>query len=495
MSSTALRRAPDSVGPGGAVPLDDTLDRLLGEIRARTGAALVVDGLEAFALRAVSARSATRTLDLQYYAWHDGVTGRLLAREVLCAADRGVKVRLLLDDTAVLGDDAAFEALVTLCVHPSIETRLFNAHRWRFLGRFGFALEMLLSRGQLNHRMHNKSWIADGRLAILGGRNIGNEYFDAAGDFNFRDLDIVVAGEAASQAVTQFERYWNHRLSRRVSAYAGTVPSAAALEHLRHSLAASVEDPDAAPYLECLQAARDAGDILHGDRALLPADRVRVAADPPDKATGAEVEGKLVRAVDAALSETRYEALLISPYFVPGEAGAQVLIDLVKRGVKVSVVTNSLAATDVVAVHGGYSRYRRRLLKAGVEIFELKRSGQEESGVLGSRGASLHTKAFALDGTQIFVGSFNLDPRSADLNTEMGAFLRHPGLTRALREEFARLASPERSYRVALKHGLMTWTDRGAKGRRRVQRKEPDADWRRRLITQLVRWLPIESQL
>ncbi|MDT8261645.1 phospholipase D-like domain-containing protein, partial [Roseomonas sp. DSM 102946] len=195
------------------------------------------------------------------------------------------------------------------------------------------------------------------------------------------------------------------------------------------------------------------------------------------------------------LQGTEREAMLISPYFVPGEAGAAALIGLLRRGVRVRVITNSLAATDVVAVHGGYSRYRRRLLKAGLELYELKRSGREDAGVLGSKGASLHTKAFVLDREQLFVGSFNLDPRSANLNTEMGAFIRHPELAERLRREFRRLSSPQRSYHLSLRRGLMVWTDERPDGRRRVQHKEPDASWQRRLLAQLVRWLPVESQL
>ncbi|PZR13077.1 MAG: phospholipase D family protein [Azospirillum brasilense] len=471
--------------------LDQAVDEALRRIGADTGTTLVANGLEAFGLRAASARAATRSLDLQYYAWHDGITGRLLAREILHAADRGVSVRLLLDDSCVLDDQSAAPLLCRLGAdHPGIEVRIFNAHRWRFLGKFGFGLELLLSRGQLNHRMHNKSWIADGRLAILGGRNIGDEYFDASGSFNFRDLDIAVAGGASQQALAQFERYWNHRLARRGQC----CDTPESLDALRRRLDADARSAEAQPYLERVRASLER-DILHGYASLLPTQDVEVAADPPDKATGEEVPGRLVTAIDAALRGTEREALLISPYFVPGEAGAEALTGMLRRGVRVRVITNSLAATDVVAVHGGYSRYRRRLLKEGLEIYELKRSGREDAGVLGSKGASLHTKAFVLDREQLFVGSFNLDPRSANLNTEMGAFVRNADLAERLRREFRRLSSPQRSYHLGLRRGLMVWIDERPDGRRRVQHKEPDASWRRRLLAQLVRWLPVESQL
>ena len=485
------RRRAGAAAAGG---LDGEIEALLRDLGARSGAALLVDGLEAFALRAGSARGARRTLDLQYYAWHDDVTGRLLAREVLRAADRGVRVRLLLDDTAVLGSERAMSALAALDDHDAIEVRLFNPPRWRCWGYLGFAVEFVLGGRHLNHRMHNKSWVADGRLAILGGRNIGNAYFDAAGDFNFRDLDLAVAGRAAQQATRVFGRYWRHRLSRPVGRCAAARPAGGDLARLRASLEALDDAPEARPYLDRLRASSATGDVLRGEGRLLAADGVRVAADPPEKATGAEVHGKLVEPIVDALRTVRREAILISPYFVPGEAGAEALIGMARRGVRISVVTNSLAATDVVAVHGGYARYRERLVAAGVEIFELKRSGDEDGGVLGSRGASLHTKALALDGEVLFVGSFNLDPRSVNLNTEMGAFARNPELCARLVEEHARLTEPERSWRVGLEDGRLVWSDAGRSGPR-VQRHEPAASLHRRVLAKLVSWLPVESQL
>ncbi len=486
------RRRPAAAVPQGR--LDGEIEALLRGIGARSGAALLTDGLEAFALRAGSARGAARTLDLQYYAWHDDVTGRLLAREVLRAADRGVWVRLLLDDTAVLGAERAMSALAALDDHASVEVRLFNPQRWRCWGHAGFALELALGGWHLNHRMHNKSWVADGGLAILGGRNIGDEYFDASGDFNFRDLDLAVAGRAAAQATAVFERYWRHRLARPVARCAAARPAGGDLDRLRASLDALDAAPGARPYLERLRASAVAADVLRDEGRLLPADGLRVAADPPEKATGAVVAGTLVDPIVDALRTVRREAVLISPYFVPGEAGAEALVAMAARGVRISVVTNSLAATDVVAVHGGYSRYRKKLLTAGVELFELKRSGDEDGGVLGSRGASLHTKAFALDGEVLFVGSYNLDPRSANLNTEMGAFAREPELCRRLLAEHARLTDPERSYRVGLEDGRLVWSDEGRSGPR-VQRHEPAASLHRRVIARIVSWLPIESQL
>jgi putative cardiolipin synthase len=470
----------------------------ISALQAREGSSveLMQGGLTAFAARVEAARTATTSLDLQYYHWRDDLTGRALAREVLRVAERGVRVRVLLDDMYAIGRERLLGALDA---HPHIEVRLFNATRWRSLGQFGLLLEMLFGGWHLNRRMHNKAWIADGRLAICGGRNIGDEYFEAADEINFRDLDLVIAGPAAGEAQAIFERYWNHRLSRPIATVSQAARRRGGFRALAARLDAASAAPEARPFFEGLKADPDVRKVLDGDPSHLawvePED-IQVVADPPDKAIGrAPVRECLAPAILAALRVAQEEALLISPYFVPGEHGACMLEALARRGVHVSVVTNSLAATDVVAVHGGYTRYRERLLLAGVELHELKPTGVEGASVFGSRGASLHTKALVVDGTRTFVGSFNLDPRSAALNTEMGTFIRHPGIAQELREEHARLADPARSWRVTREGpGRLVWTATEA-GETVVQRREPDASLRRRALAQMVRYLPVESQL
>jgi putative cardiolipin synthase len=468
--------------------MDEALNRLLDEAGSTTGVTLLPAGLEAFMLRAHSARIAGRTLDVQYYRWSDDITGGLLAREVLAAADRGVRVRMLLDDSYVLGVE---RRIALLSAHPRIEVRLFNTARLRWLGQFGLAVEFALGGWHLNHRMHNKNWVVDGRLALVGGRNIADAYFDGAGDFNFRDLDLLIAGAATSQAQAVFDSYWASSLARPVERFrvaAGL--STEALAAFRAGLDAIPDSDQARPYLKALAAKRAV--LLGQNHRLLPAaDTVRVMSDPPAKAKGRAHRAGMAPAILSRLRETQREAVLISPYFVPGQEGMALIETLVRRGVEVTVVTNSLAATDVVAVHSGYSRYRPRLLELGVALFELKRMGSNGRGVFGSRGASLHTKAMMLDGELVFVGSFNLDPRSANLNTEMGAFARHPGLAEQLAREYRRLVDPRRSYRVSrTPAGRLRWTD--ATG---TTPHEPEAAWPRRAMARLVRWLPIEAQL
>jgi putative cardiolipin synthase len=488
--------------PGATTELDRMVSRALDALGGPPGAAaLVSEGLAAFAVRVATARAAGRSLDLQYYIWHGDVTGRLLAREVLRAADRGVRVRLLLDDVYALGHE---RILVALDSHPSVEVRLFNGTRWRAFGRLGFALELLFGGWHLNRRMHNKAWIADGRVAIAGGRNLGDEYFGAAaGEFNFRDLDLVLAGAAAEDACAVFEHFWRCPLARPAGQLSAATEKGGGLPRLRESLEEAAAADRARRYLAHLHAIRGAaGDVAHGLVAVARG-AVRVVADPPEKARRglsarrrARAAGGIAPEIAATLRAARREALLISPYFVPGEAGLALLRDLAARGVRVSVVTNSLAATDVVAVHGGYARYRRKLLAAGIELFELKPSGEEDKpSVFGSRGASLHTKALVVDDGPVFVGSFNLDPRSAALNTEMGAFVRHPTLAHELRAEHERLADPARSWRLGLDGGRLSWTGAGVGGKVQTVHGEPGASLARRLVAGVVRWLPVESQL
>ena len=462
------------------------------EAETHSGLALIADSAAAFAVRADSARNAARTLDLQYYFWRGDVTGQLLAQEVLAAADRGVRVRLLLDDVYALGRE---RTLAALDAHPKMEVRLFNGTRWRAFGRLGYLLEFVFGGWHLNRRMHNKSWIADGSLAVVGGRNIGDEYF-GMGESSFRDLDLLITGPAAAQATRVFERYWNSPLARPAEQTAAMAERAGGLPGLR----AALRRAEASPAARLLLARLDdtALHLAKQPLTLVRSEAIQVVADPPEKARrglrarkAARAAGGIAAEIADALRLTRREALLISPYFVPGKAGLALLCDLRARGVSISVITNSLAATDVVAVHGGYAKYRHSLLEAGIQLFELKpESADEHASLLGSRGAALHTKAFVLDGRVAFVGSFNLDPRSAALNTEMGAFARSPEIAAGVAAEHARLADPVFSWEVVWEDGRLGWRDGD-----RVLRREPEARNWRRALAWVVQRMPIEEQL
>lgn len=468
-------------------PIDRALLPPLTAHPGLNGAALLADGAHAFAARAVTARNAGRSLDLQYYYWRKDTAGRLLMREIIAAADRGVRVRLLIDDINARGNDSIY---LELDSHPNIEVRLFNPSRNRSNGiRRG--LELALRAFRVTRRMHNKAWIADGRLAIIGGRNIGDAYFNAAQASNFHDLDLLVAGEAVAQAETIFDGFWNSptavpiaQLSRPIARRLPTLPlppiardraNAAALQRL----------------VETLDAGTAVAELLGGLRWIA---QVQIISDPPEKAVAAGEQGWLARRLYRAITETQSELQITSPYFIPGERGLRALSALVARGAKVTVLTNSLAATDVVAVHGAYASYRKRLLEQGIRLFEL-RPELMPAGVslFGSKGASLHTKAFTVDRHTGFIGSFNFDPRSASLNTEMGVVVVDDGLVAEMREIFAQETTPYCAFRLGLDQGRVCWDAGPQRDGHLLQ--EPVAGLGRRFTAALIRLLPIESQL
>jgi cardiolipin synthase C len=473
----------------GETALDAAIGPLLDKHPGETGLQLLSGNLHAFAIRAAASRNAGRSLDLQYYYWKDDLTGRLLANEVLKAADRGVRVRLLLDDINAYGRDANYCALDA---HPNIEVRLFNPCRSR-AGPFRRGLEILLRYYSVVRRMHNKAWIVDGRIAVVGGRNIGDAYFDAADASNFRDMDVLMVGAAVKQAETIFDAYWNSSVVIPITVLAGK--RRGNLPKLRQALQSSPSQEAAIPYLNRVLEENDVRDMMAGIQQLHWTGSARVVSDPPEKAYEKKQERWLIKAIMPAVGSARSRVEIVSPYFIPGEDGAKILMELAAKGVSVSVLTNSLAATDVSAVHGAYARYRKRLVKGGVRLFELRpREARQDISLFGSSGASLHTKAFLVDNRTGFVGSFNFDPRSASLNTEMGIMFDHAELAKEVQAVFAQEMSPRRSYRVVLGNGAIGWED-GPAGAAKVLDAEPEASLRRRMIAMLVGFLPIEEQL
>ena len=471
-------------------PAQTRIDRELAALQTahpgQSGVAFLSDGLDAFAARAVITERAERSLDLQYYIWKDDLIGHLMARVLHDAAERGVRVRILLDDMNAQDKDALMMALDT---HPNIEIRLYNPFRnrtglWRMV-------EMVQRIFSVNHRMHNKSWIADGRVAIVGGRNIGEEYFSARPDVNFRDLDLLVAGPAVEDANQVFDDFWNSDAAVPIGALAFHTP--AQLRLLMRESAHEAQLESAEPYLREVAASRKR--VQASAAPLHWSGNVHILSDPPMKHRRDDQQGWLVTHIGRMFGAAGHKALLISPYFVPGDDGLRALQGMRARKVQVGVVTNSLAANDVVAVHGGYMSYRAPLLASGVRLYELKAHGQaSSSGIFGSSGASLHTKAFVLDDRHGFVGSFNLDPRSAYLNTEMGVVFDDPVLARQLTDEYLHLASPEQSWWLALDpEGRLRWLDRQPPIR--WIDTEPDSSLRQRATARVISWLPLESQL
>jgi putative cardiolipin synthase len=495
----------DGVEPSYALPPPDNgvpeaaLMRDLEHEPGKSGVRLVEQNALAFAYRAATAVAATRSIDVQYYIWHDDLTGRLLAAELMRAAERGVRVRVLVDD---IDARAKHELFRVADQHPNVEVRIFNPFYSRS-GALGFAGEWLTRADRLNRRMHNKAWIVDSRIAIVGGRNIGDEYFGASEHSNFSDLDVVLVGPVVDDVNRAFDLYWNDRNAVPVSRFGGPEPPPDALPKL---VASALDYPQQAsdePYIAALRDERKRAELLANRPPALRVDAVTLLVDDPAK-VGAKTSGleasNVLSGLAGVITSATVELLIVSPYFVPRAEGAERLVARAQRGVRVAVATNSLAATDVAAVHTGYARQRRELLEGGVELYEMKRKAGSEEGrsqisVTGSSGASLHTKAMVIDERWVFIGSMNLDPRSAFLNTEMGVLVDSPELAAQVREQFERTTSPELSYRVVLEDGEgLVWYDR-VKGKDRRLEREPDASAGRRLSVTVLRLLPIDSLL
>lgn len=459
------------------------------------------NGLDAFVARLAMAEAAERTLDVQYYLFHDDATGRLLAAYLMQAADRGVRVRLLLDDMDMAGRD---KGLAAIAHHPNIEIRLFNPFPSRTMRFVNFVSHF----GIVTRRMHNKSFTADNTVTIVGGRNIGDEYFDAADGMNFGDLDVLAVGPIVREVSIAFDRYWNSELALPVGAL-HVDPDPALIARAREGLTGEIDRLPGTAYGRRLRESAlaqrlEAGAIeLHWASSRLLYDlpeKVRNAPEDRSNRIGPEIVDLM-----AAVSE---DLIIISAYFVPGKEGTALLRSLVERGRRVTVLTNSLAATDVPVVHGGYARYRLALLEGGVELYEMRptlHEGPAREKRLGASQASLHAKTLVFDRESILVGSMNLDPRSNLLNTEMGILIESPDLSELV-AQWREDGLPGVAWRVALeeveadhfpfaRERRLVWIgeEEGQVVRRYDQ--EPGAGLWGRLQALLIRLLPVERQL
>ena len=421
----------------------------------QSGFQLLASGAAAFTTRLALVQAAQHSLDVQYYSAGDDITGRLLLQSLLNAADRGVRVRMLVDDINRRHTDPTFALLDR---HPNIEIRVFNPFGTLETTLLERAGNLLTQFDQLNRRMHNKALIADNQLAIVGGRNLGDEYFDANPDISFRDFDLLCAGPVVDAVSRSFDHFWTSPQSYPLSQIQSTIDKAT-LDTTRDALAQHWRDADGMPAGHgALHQPVLADALRSGSRPLFWAP-AELAADTPDKldSPAAETRSAPGEKLRQLAAKALREVLIISPYFVPLDGGVRFLSMLTKRGVKVRVLTNSLAATDVVPVHAGYARYRPALLKAGIELYEFKpirtantasRSRRITFG--GSSRASLHGKVYIIDRRDVILGSFNLDPRSVRLNTELAIVIHSPDFAEHMAQIFDRAASPNASFRVEL---------------------------------------------
>ncbi|VVE48522.1 phospholipase [Pandoraea aquatica] len=421
----------------------------------QSGFQLLATGSAAFTTRLALVQSAQHSLDVQYYSAGEDITGRLLLQSLLYAADRGVRVRMLVDDINRRHTDPAFAALDQ---HRNIEIRVFNPFGTRDTTLLERAGNLLTQFDQLNRRMHNKALIADNQLAIVGGRNLGDEYFDANPDLSFRDFDLLCAGTVVEAISRSFDHFWTSPQSYPLKQVQSKIDQET-LDATRDALAQHWHDADNVPAgHEALNQPPLAAGLRDGSVPLFWAP-AELAADTPDKldAPATETQSAPGDKLRQLAAKAQSEVLIISPYFVPLNGGVRFLSTLTQRGVKVRVLTNSLAATDVVPVHAGYARYRPALLQAGIELYEFKpiRSGDGERPTRrvtfgGSSKASLHGKAYVIDRRDVVLGSFNLDPRSVRLNTELAIVIHSPEFAERMARIFDRATSPRSSFRVEL---------------------------------------------
>jgi putative cardiolipin synthase len=455
----------------------------------RTGVHAVPNPYDALAARIALADAAERSIDAQYYIWHDDLVGNLMFEALWRAAERGVRVRLLLDDMNTKGLDAT---LATLDAHPNIEVRLYNPLVQRDMRLLNFATEF----SRLNRRMHNKSFTVDNKATVVGGRNIGDEYYGAGEGIAFSDLDVVAVGDAVGAVSKQFDLYWNSASAYPAPMFVGAAP-ADGTAALLAQFAATRAEPATSGYLDAVRDTPLVRDLAARQLALewTTADLVY---DDPGKTLETEEHPEALMFTHLVETMGRPETSmdLVSPYFIPGEQGTQAITAIARRGVRVRILTNSLSSAEAAVVHSGYAKRREALLAAGVELYELKAipgAPKDREKQLGpSVGSALHAKTYAVDRKHIFVGSFNFDPRSARLNTEMGLVIHSPVLAQRLADALEKGIGAD-AYRVRFGSDGRTleWIERTPTGEV-VYPTEPETTFWKRFGVGFMSVLPIE---
>ena len=425
--------------------------------------------------RILLADMAEETLDMQYFIWKADASGDLLLDRVIKAADRGVRVRILVDDIYIIGAD---QTVAALSQHPNIEVRLFNPMKGRGTSTLRFVLEYLGRIEQLNHRMHNKLIVADNRFAVVGGRNIGNEYFGLNPKHNFTDFDVIAFGAVAEKVSASFDLYWNNQWAYPGEAFLQVYKNEDLLAELREELQEKLEEKEKL-LVEFQQKNPDQDTLLADLKQRMKSGTARVIYDEP--LVGEEIPPKqLIETLGELTVNAQKELLISTPYFIPHEDFYNDVPAKIARGVRVVVLTNSLGSTNHPIVHSGYKKHRKKVLEMGVELYEMRHDasarGKFDTPPVQSKAFGLHAKYMVIDRRYTFVGSLNLDPRSIYINTEMGMIIHSARLAEAAAQEFEEELKPENSWRVLLdEKGRLYW-----KAGDTIVREDPArADWQR----------------
>jgi putative cardiolipin synthase len=493
ISGCAMSPAGDELPPSLALPpaeagaLHDYAARIASRLDPNESAFWLVDRAD-FSLdtRLALVDSAVTSLDIQYFIWEKDASAWLFARRVISAGDRGVRVRILIDDLSVSAHEKEF---ASLGMHPNIEVRTFNPFGNRTT--FGRVVEFVIRFGRLNHRMHNKSVIADGRFVILGGRNIGDRYFGVYDEFVQNDLDIMAVGPVVDAAAAGFDTYWNsdqafplevvapRRSANGDLAEFTAFTEASYLGEKERLQAFSLEPPDWTNHFESLARTFAVG----------PGQYVQ---DPPD--VNAEPPERFYVEFEKMVARTQRKLIISSPYFIPEEEFVEQLAALTARGIRVVVLTNSLESNNHIIAHSAYKHWRERLIEAGIELYEARADSAAidyyttpptKPGFMG-----LHSKAAVVDDTWSYVGSPNVDPRSMVLNTENGFFVESADLAARVTALIERDLKPENAWRVSLdEKGELQWTNDVE-----TVTRQPAKGFSQRVVEFFINLMPIKDQ-
>lgn len=463
------------------------------------GFEMLPDGRESFLVRLAMMEAAQRTLDLQYYIWKDDVVGTTFADRLLAAADRGVKIRLLLDTTT----DAQVEVRsAALAAHPNIQVGFFNPLT-DLKGIFaGNPIPVIGEIDRMQSRMHNKVMIADGTLVMGGGRNLGDTYFGIHREHNMRDLDFMAAGPVVDAAAKSFELYWRSPLTRMGDQTKITDHDREELQDLRRHIARkkrTLATRSGRPFPLSLSRAESL-DTLHNIVSRMIWAEYEFVADPPERMLRqGQVASPVWRKIETAVRKAKSDVVMHAAYFIPQKDTLELLRAATARGVHVQVLTNSLASIDGVAAMAGIANRRAGVLDSGVSLFELNSHAADRKDYIHARRLTplgMHTKGFVVDDRLSFIGSYNMDPRSKYINTETGVIIYSAAFAARLKSYLLKGLQPENSWRITrAANGSFLWTGQLPNGQRAVRRIEPGASLARRLEYCIYRCLPWEDLL
>lgn len=454
----------------------------------KSGIRLLGEPKNAFAARMLLAKAAQQTLDIQYYIWQKDITGTLLFEAIVDAAKRGVRVRILLDDNGISGLDEPLAALNRL---ENVEVRIFNPFAQRRFKWLGFMMDF----SRVNRRMHNKSFTVDSSVTVIGGRNIGDDYFGASSGILKQDLDLIAIGDVVADVSNNFDQYWEsdsaYPITNVVNSNKSTVYST--VEYLPEQNS----NPKREVYLKVLKHTSLVKQLLAKELSFEWTATKMISDDPVKGLDKHHQETLLINKLAEIIGQPESTVLLVTPYFVPTKTGVKAFAKLVNSGVSISVLTNSMQATDVLPVHSGYAKHRKALLKSGVKLYEFRPSIENSDGRLkkmgpfGSSASNLHAKTFVIDSKRLFIGSFNFDPRSIHLNTELGFIIESEFIASQVEDEFYQQVDLV-AYQLSLdESGDIVWTERNG-DETVLHNNEPGMTFFSRSVLSILSVLPID---